>query len=676
MYDLSHYSPHDLTANTIRALAMDAVQAAESGHPGTPMGLADIAVVLWKRFLKHNPADPKWPDRDRFVLSAGHASMLLYSLLHLSGYDLPLQELKDFRQWGSHTPGHPENVETPGVETTTGPLGQGIGNALGMAIAERWLATHFNRPGFTVVDHYTYVIASDGDLMEGISHEMGALAGHLGLGKLIVFFDDNHITIDGSTDLAWSEDVSARFAAYGWHTQRIDGHDTEAVADALEAARAEAGRPSLIQARTHIGYGSPNKQDTASAHGEPLGEEEIRRTKQNLGWPAEAKFYVPEEACRYLYPEEGQAQQEAWEGLLERYREVHPELAATFDAALAGELPPGWDDDLLHFAAGEKLATRAASGKTLERIVPRIPWLIGGSGDLTGSNKTKTEGMEHLRADDFGGRYIHYGVREHIMGGVMSGMALHGGVRPYGGTFLIFSDYMRPTIRLAAMMRLPVVYVFTHDSIGLGEDGPTHQPVEHLPSLRAIPNLVSFRPADANEAAVGWQVALRRKDGPTALVLTRQKLPTLDRERYAPAGEAAQGAYVLGEAEDAEVVLIGTGSETHIALEAQRLLAEEGIAGRVVSMPSWELFAQQPAAYREKVLPPAIKARVAVEAAAPLGWERYVGDEGATVGLAWFGASAPYQEIYEHRGLTPEAVAQAARRVLGGERAPAAEAEA
>jgi len=676
MYDLSHYSPHDLTANTIRALAMDAVQAAESGHPGTPMGLADIAVVLWKDFLRHNPADPLWPNRDRFVLSAGHASMLLYSLLHLSGYDLPLEELKNFRQWGSHTPGHPENYETPGVETTTGPLGQGIGNALGMAIAERWLATHFNRPGFPLVDHYTYVLASDGDLMEGVSHEMGALAGHLGLGKLIIFFDDNHITIDGSTDLAWSEDVSARFDAYGWHTQRIDGHDPQAVAAALEAARAETGRPSLIQARTHIGYGSPNKQDTASAHGEPLGEEEIRRTKENLVWPAEAKFYVPEAAYRYLRPENGQAQQDEWEALLMRYREAHPELAATFDAALAGELPAGWDDDLESFAAGEKLATRAASGKTLERIVPRIPWLLGGSGDLTGSNKTKTGDMHHLRRDDFSGRYIHYGVREHIMGAVMSGMALHGGVRPYGGTFLIFSDYMRPTIRLAAMMRLPVVYVFTHDSIGLGEDGPTHQPVEHLPSLRAIPNLVVFRPADANEAAVGWKVALQRKDGPTALVLTRQKLSTLDRERYAPAGDAAKGAYVLSDGEDPEVVLIGTGSETHIALEAQRLLAEEGVAARVVSMPSWELFAEQPAAYQQQVLPPAIRARVAVEAAASLGWERYVGDAGESVGLHWFGASAPYQEIYEHRGLTPQAVAQAARRVLSGARAPAAREEA
>lgn len=673
MYDLSHYSPHDLTANTIRTLAMDAVQAAESGHPGTPMGLADIAVVLWKRFLKHNPADPQWPNRDRFVLSAGHASMLLYSLLHISGYDLPLEELKNFRQWGSHTPGHPENYETVGVETTTGPLGQGIGNALGMAIAERWLATHFNRPGFPVVDHYTYVIASDGDLMEGISNEMGALAGHLGLGKLIVFFDDNHITIDGSTELAWSEDVSARFEAYGWHTQRIDGHDTEAVAAALEAARGETGRPSLIQARTHIGYGSPNKQDTASAHGEPLGEEEIRRTKENLGWPPEAKFYVPEEAGRYLRPEKAQAQQDEWEALLDRYREAHPELAATFEAALRGELPAGWDDDVPTFTAGEKLATRAASGQTLERIVPRIPWLLGGSGDLTGSNKTKTDGMEHLRSDDFSGRYIHYGVREHVMGAAMSGMALHGGVRPYGGTFLIFSDYMRPTIRLAAMMGVPVVYVFTHDSIGLGEDGPTHQPVEHLPSLRAIPNLVTFRPADANETTVGWQVALRRKDGPTVLVLTRQKLLTLDRERYTPAGEAAKGAYVLSDAKDAQVVLIGTGSEVHIALGAQALLAEEGVAARVVSMPSWELFAEQPAGYREQVLPPAIKARVAVEAAAMLGWERYVGDGGETVGLEWFGASAPYQEIYEHRGLTAEAVAQAARRVLERGRSPVAE---
>ncbi|MFW5943128.1 MAG: transketolase [Chloroflexota bacterium] len=665
MYDLSDYTPHELAANTIRTLAMDAVQAAESGHPGTPMGLADVAVVLWKHYLKHNPADPKWPDRDRFVLSAGHASMLIYSLLHLSGYDLPLEELKNFRQWGSHTPGHPENFKTVGVETTTGPLGQGLGNAIGMALAERWLGAQFNRPDYEVVDHYTYVIASDGDLMEGVSHESASLAGHLGLGKLIVFFDDNEITIDGSTELAWSDDVLGRFQAYQWHTQAVDGHDVEAIRAAIDAARAEGERPSLIAIRTHIGYGSPHKQDTASAHGEPLGEEEIRLTKQTLGWPEEAKFYVPEGARDYLRPQEAEGWQAQWQETFEAYEEAHPELAQTLRAAWDGDLPPEWDGDLPTFEAGKKLATRAASGQVLDGLLPRIPWLVGGSADLTGSNKTKAGGITHLSREDFSGRYIHYGIREHGMGAAMNGMALHGGVRPYGGTFLIFSDYMRPTIRLAAMMGLPVIYVFTHDSIGLGEDGPTHQPIEQLPSLRAIPKLVTFRPADASETSVGWQVALQHREGPMALVLTRQKLETLDRSRYAPAAEAARGAYVLSDAEDARAILIGTGSEVHLALAAQTLLAQEGVAARVVSMPSWELFEAQPESYRHRVLPPAITARVAVEAAAPLGWERYVGDNGCVVGLDRFGASAPYQEIYEHLGLTAQAVAEAALASLG-----------
>lgn len=664
MYDLSHYSDHNITANTIRALAMDAVQAAESGHPGTPMGLADLAVVLWGQFLRHNPADPTWPNRDRFVLSAGHASMLLYSLLHLSGYDLALEELENFRQWGSRTPGHPENVETPGVETTTGPLGQGLGNAVGMAIAERWLAAHYNRPDYEIVDHYTYVIASDGDLMEGISHEVCSLAGHLGLGKLIVFYDDNRITIDGSTELAWSDDVGRRFEAYQWHVQHVDGHDPLAIADAIEAARAEPGRPSLVITRTHIGYGSPHKQDTASAHGEPLGEEEIRLTKQNLGWPPEAKFYVPQRARDYLRPRAASDWQERWEELFAAYDQAYPELAQQFRAAHALELPQGWDAHMPTFEVGKKLATRAASGKTLEALVPRIPWLLGGSADLTGSNKTHAKGMRHLTRDDFSGRYIHYGIREHGMGAAMSGMALHGGVRPYGGTFLIFSDYMRPPIRLAGMMGLPVIYVFTHDSIGLGEDGPTHQPVEQLASLRAIVNLVTIRPADATETVEAWRVALQRKEGPTALVLTRQGLPTLDRSPLAAADNLARGAYVLSDAEDPAVILIGTGSEVHIALEAQALLREEGIAARVVSMPSWALFEAQAPAYRESVLPSSIGARVAVEAAAKLGWERYVGTEGAIIGMERYGASAPYEEIYEHLGITAEAVARAAAQVL------------
>ncbi len=664
MYDLSRYSPHDLTANTIRTLAMDAVQAAESGHPGTPMGLADLAVVLWGQFLRHNPADPKWPNRDRFILSAGHASMLLYSLLHLSGYDLPLEELKTFRQWGSHTPGHPENYETPGVETTTGPLGQGIGNAVGMTIAERWLAAQYNRPNYEIIDHHTYVIVSDGDLMEGISHEACSLAGHLSLGKLIVFYDDNKITIDGPTDLAWSDDVPARFHAYKWHVQQVDGHDPRAIADVIEAARAETLRPSLIAVHTHIGYGSPHKQDTNSAHGEPLGEEEIRLTKENLGWPPEAKFYVPEGACDYLRPRAARDWQRSWQALFDAYAADYPELAQQFLVAQRGDLPQGWDENLPAFEAGKQLATRASSGKVVEALAARIPWLLGGSADLTGSVKTQAGDATHLTGSDFSGRYIHYGIREHAMAAAMSGMALHGGVRPFGGTFLIFSDYMRPSIRLAAMMGLPVIYVFTHDSIGLGEDGPTHQPVEHLASLRAIVNLTTLRPADATETVEAWRLALDRKDGPTALILTRQGLPTLDREQLAAPENVARGAYVLSDVEQPAAILIGTGSEVHIALAAQQMLQKEQIAVRVVSMPSWELFDAQPAGYRDSVLPPDISARVAVEAAGKLGWERYVGMNGAIVGLERYGASAPYQEIYEHLGITAKAVVQAAKELL------------
>lgn len=663
MYDLSHYTQHDLAANTIRSLAMDAVQQANSGHPGMPMGMADVAVVLWHKFLKHNPADPQWLNRDRFVLSAGHGSMLIYSLLHLSGYDLPLEEIKNFRQWGSMTPGHPESYETPGVETTTGPLGQGISNAVGMAVAERWLAAHYNRPGYDIVDHYTYVIASDGDLMEGISHEVCSLAGHLGLGKLIVLYDNNHISIDGSTSLTYSDDVPARFRAYGWQAQSIDGHNPQAIEEALETARAETERPSIIVCRTHIGYGSPHKQDTASAHGEPLGEEEIRLTKENLNWPVDARFYIPEEAYAYLKPSQAAQWQQEWEALFAGYREAHPELAARLKTALAGELPAGWDNEMPAFKAGDSMATRAASGKVLDVIAPRIPWLLGGSADLTGSNKTQAQGMSPLTRDDFSGRYIHYGVREHGMGGILTGMTLHGGVRPYGGTFLVFSDYMRPTIRLAAMMKLPVIYVFTHDSIGLGEDGPTHQPVEQLASLRAIPHLVVFRPAEATETAVGWQVALQRKDGPTALVLTRQKLPALDKDKYTAAENAARGAYVLSDVDDPQVILIGTGSEVHIALEAQQLLADKGVRARVVSMPSWALFEAQPMEYRHSVLPPEVEARVSIEAAVRLGWERYVGREGIVIGLERFGASAPYQTIYQQLGITAEAMVEAALRL-------------
>jgi transketolase len=665
MYDFSHYTRHELAANTIRTLSMDAVQKANSGHPGTPMGLADVAVVLWRDFLRHNPADPHWLNRDRFVLSAGHASMLLYSLLHLTGYDLPLEEIRQFRQWGSKTPGHPENFKTEGIHTTTGPLGQGFGNAVGMAIAERWLATHFNRPEYDVIDHHTYVIASDGDLMEGVSHEAASLAGHLGLGKLIVFYDDNRITIDGPTELAWNDDVATRFQAYHWHTLEIDGHDVEAIHDAIRAAQAEQERPTLIITRTHIGYGSPAKQDTASAHGEPLGEEEVQRTRENLGWPVEEPFYVPEEVYDYMRPEDGAQQQAAWESLMAGYEEVYPEQAATLQAAIDNRLPEGWEEALPVFPASEKgMATRAASGKVLDALLPVIPWLVGGSADLTPSNKTQQAGIVRLAPGDFRGRYIHFGVREHAMATIMSGMVLHGAIRPYGGTFLIFSDYMRPTLRLAAMIGAATIYVLTHDSIGLGEDGPTHQPVEHLASLRAIPNFVTFRPADANETSYGWQVALERTGGPTALILSRQGLPTLDREQLAPAAGALRGGYVLSDGDEPQAVIIATGSEVHVALEAQQMLAEEGVAARVISLPSWELFAGQPQAYQDEVMLPEVRARVAVEAAATLGWERYVGRAGRVVGLDRFGHSAPYQEIYEKLGITAAAVAAAVREQL------------
>jgi transketolase len=655
-----------LTADTIRGLAMDAVQKANSGHPGMPMGMADAAVVLWTRFLKHNPADPLWPDRDRFILSAGHGSMLLYSLLHLSGYNLPLGQLQAFRQWGSQTPGHPEYGLTPGVETTTGPLGQGISNAVGMAIAERWLAARFNRPGFEIVNHYTYAIASDGDLMEGISHESCSLAGHLGLSKLIVLYDDNGISIDGPTSLAFTEDVLARFVAYGWHTQRIDGHASSAVEEALATAQAETQRPSLIACKTHIGFGSPNRQDSHKAHGEPLGAAEVLLTKEKLGWPLDEPFLVPNEAREFMQGSAaaGAARQREWEELRAAYTRAYPELSATLDAALRGDLPPDWDCNLPTIPAAKPIATRAAFGAVLDAIAPQLPTLLGGSADLTPSNNTLPKGERALSRDDFAGRYLHFGVREHGMGAILNGLALHGGIRPYGGTFLVFSDYMRPAIRLAALMQLPVMFVFTHDSIGLGEDGPTHQPIEHITALRAIPNLTVLRPADATETVEGWRVALNRRDGPTALVLTRQAIPVLDRTSHAPAEGVSRGAYILREVEHPEVILLATGSEVHVALAAEEILAVEKINARVVSMPSWELFDQQPEEYRELVLPSRLRARVAVEAGATLAWGRYTGLDGAIIGLDRFGASAPYQIVYQELGITPAAVAEAARRVL------------
>jgi len=658
---------HELVANSIRVLAMDGVQKANSGHPGLPMGAADIATVLWTQFLTFNPIDPLWPNRDRFVLSAGHGSMLLYSLLYLAGFELSLEDIKNFRQWDSITPGHPESHLTPGVETTTGPLGQGVGNAVGMAMAERWLAERYNKPGYDIVNHFTYAIASDGDLMEGVSHEACSLAGHLGLGKLIVLYDDNKITIDGPTSLSYSDDVSGRFEAYGWHTQRVDGHDPMAIETAIRLAKEETTQPSIIACRTHIGYGSPNKQDTSSAHGEPLGDEEIRLTKENLGWPAEPTFYVPDEVAGIMgqVAADGAQRQVEWEELYAQYCDAHPDLADEFLQAIEGDLPDGWDDGLTSlFEAGKSMATRASSGAVLNELSMRIPNLIGGSADLTGSNKTRPQGAKHLSRDDFSGRYIHFGIREHGMGSILNGMALHGGIRTFGGTFLVFSDYMRPPIRLAALMGLPVIYVFTHDSIGLGEDGPTHQPVEQLMSLRLIPGLTVIRPAEATETAMAWRAALKNEQGPTALSLTRQGLATFDRTRLAPAKMANLGGYVLSDVDDPAAILMASGSEVHIALEAQAQLAGRGIDVRVVSMPSWELFEAQPVEYRESVLPAHIRARVSMEAGVTLGWERYVGGDGIAIGIDRFGASAPFQEIYQNLGLTAEAMVDAVVKLL------------
>jgi transketolase len=659
-----------LCINTLRTLAMDAVQKANSGHPGMPMGAAPMAYILWTRFLKHNPANPHWPNRDRFVLSAGHGSMLLYGLLHLTGYDLPLEELQNFRQWGSRTPGHPEHGLTPGVETTTGPLGQGFANGVGMAIAERFLAERFNRPGHTVVDHTTYAIVSDGDLMEGVASEAASLAGHLRLGKLIYLYDDNHISIEGSTDLAFTEDVECRFQAYGWHVQRVDdGNDLATITAAIEAAQAATEQPSLIMVRTHIAYGSPGKQDTAEAHGAPLGEEEVRRTKENLGWPPEPPFYIPDEVLLRFREavDRGQAWEAEWQARFEAYAAEYPQLAAEWQTAMNGQLPVGWDADLPDFVPADgPLATRKASGQVLNAIAPYLPTLLGGSADLAPSNNTLLKQYESISSDDFSGRNLHFGVREHAMGSITNGMALHGGLIPYTGTFLVFSDYMRPPIRLAAMMGLPVVFIFTHDSAWLGEDGPTHQPIEQLAALRAIPNLIVLRPADAAETVEAWRVALAHRDGPVALALTRQKLPVLDRTELADADGVARGAYVLADAEGErpDILLIASGSEVHLALEAREQLAEQGVEARVVSMPSWELFDLQPPIYRDQVLSPTVTARLAIEAGVPQGWQRYVGTTGEVIGLDRFGASAPYKTLMEKFGFTAENIVSRALALL------------
>ncbi len=659
----------DRAINTIRFLAADAVQQANSGHPGLPMGAAAMAFALWTRHLRHNPRNPAWPGRDRFILSGGHGSMLLYALLYLTGYDLPLDELKRFRQWGSKTPGHPEVGLTPGVEVTTGPLGQGFATGVGMAMAQAHLAAEFNRPGHDLFDYYIYAIVTDGDLMEGVASEAASLAGHLRLGRLIYLYDDNRISIDGSTDLAFTEDRAARFAAYGWQVLRVDdGNDVDAVDAAIRAAKADP-RPSLIVCRTHIGYGAPNKQDTAKAHGEPLGEEELAAAKRNLGWPEEPRFFIPEDVLTFFRQalDHGMQWEAEWQARLDAYRAAYPDLSVELERRLRGDLPAGWTDALPTFPADAKgMASRAASGKVINALAPRLPELFGGSADLAPSNKTWIQGSPDFQADTPEGRNIHFGVREHAMGAALNGMALHGGVIPFGGTFLVFSDYMRPAIRVAALSHLPVVYVFTHDSIGLGEDGPTHQPVEHLAALRAIPNLVVLRPADANETAWAWRVALERRDGPTALVLSRQALPTLDRTMFASAEGVRRGAYVLADLGDGapEVILMASGSEVGLIVRAGGRLAAEGVNVRLVSFPSWELFLAQPEAYRDEVLPPDVRARVVVEAGVRLGWDRWVGGRGAVISIDRFGASAPGKVLFEQFGFTVDRVIEEAMRVL------------
>ena len=651
--------------NTIRFLSADAVEAAQSGHPGTPMGMAPVAYVLWTRHLKHSPEFPKWPNRDRFVLSAGHASMLLYSLLHLSGYDLSLEEIKNFRQWGSKTPGHPEFGMTPGVETTTGPLGQGFANGVGMALAERMLADEFNTEEHSIVDHHVYGICSDGDLMEGISHEAASLAGHLGLGKLVYLYDANDITIDGSTDLSFTEDVPARFRSYDWHVQQVeDAKDLDAVDAAITAAKAETDRPSLILVKSHIGYGSPNKQGSADSHGAPLGTEELRLSKENLGWPTDESFHVPEAVKDHMRQAiaDGAQKKREWDARMEAYENAYPKKAARYWNWQNLEPADGWKEVLPSFEAGEEIATRKASGLTLNELAPKVEYLIGGSADLTGSNKTGVPSRVDFQAEVPEGRYLRFGVREHAMAAAMNGMALHGGFQPYCGTFLIFSDYLRPSLRLSALMNQPVVYVFTHDSIGIGEDGPTHQPVEHLMAVRSIPNLTLLRPADANEAVEAWKVAIERTDGPTVLALTRQTLPVLDRSTFASPEGVQRGAYAIRPVDGTpDVLLIGTGSEVQCALRAAETLDEEGIDAQVVSMPSWELFADQPEEYKRSVLPPDVTARVSIEAGIRSGWERFVGMEGERIGVDRFGASAPGEVMMKKYGFTAERVVKAAR---------------
>jgi transketolase len=675
-----------LCVNTIRFLSVDAVEKANSGHPGLPMGAAPMAYVLWTRHLRHNPAHPQWFDRDRFVLSAGHGSMLLYSLLHLTGYDLPLEQIQQFRQWGSITPGHPEHGLTPGVEVSTGPLGQGLSNAVGEAIAEAYLAARYNRPGFNLVDHTTFGIAGDGDLMEGVTAEAASLAGHLKLGKLIFFYDNNHVSLSAGTHITFTEDRAKRFEAYGWHTQDVaDGNDLEAIDRALRNARAETSRPSLILVRTHLGYGAPHKQDTFEAHGSPLGAEETRLAKERLGWPTEPPFYIPDEARDHFREAiaRGQQAEDQWNALRAGYEQKFPAEAAELERLIEGRLPEDWDVGIPQFSAEKPLATRAASGKVLNALAPHLPELIGGSADLDPSTYTALKNMGDFQNPDraggdmqgssggpwsYAGRNIHFGVREHAMGAILNGLAAHGGIIPYGATFLNFADYMRPPMRLAAMMSIGPIYVFTHDSIGLGEDGPTHEPVEQLLSLRAIPALIVIRPADANETAAAWRIAIREREHPVALILSRQNLPVLDLGRYPQLIEGVpRGGYVLERAADdahPQAILIATGSEVSLALAAREQLARQSIDVRVVSMPSWNLFERQPAEYRERVVPPGARL-LAIEAGVSLGWRPYVGPQIAVIGVDRYGASAPGKLVMEKYGFNVDNVVARVRELLG-----------
>ena len=674
MNSQSNQTLDQLCINTIRTLSMDAVQKAHSGHPGTPMALAPVAYAVWNQFLRQNPRNPKWPNRDRFVLSAGHASMLLYSLLHLFGYDLSLEDLKNFRQWNSKCPGHPEYGLTSGVETTTGPLGQGIANSVGMAIAEKWLAAHFNRPGHQIVDYRTFAICGDGDLMEGISSEASSLAGHLALNKLTWIYDNNHITIEGNTSLAFTDDVAARFEALHWMVQRVgDANDLEMLTRALRIAVSQTECPSLIIVDSHIAFGAPTKQDTSGAHGEPLGEDEIRQTKIAYGWPPDANFLVPEAVQMYrsFLVERGKKWEDEWNLGLEVYAREHPALAEEWHTMQAGELPKDWEKDVPVFSPDAKgVAGRDAGNKVLNAIAKNVPWFIGGSADLTPSTKTRINDGGDFLAGSYEGRNLHFGIREHAMGAILNGMALSK-LRPYGSGFLIFSDYQRPTLRLSALMELPTIYIFTHDSIGVGEDVPTHQPIEHLVSVRAIPQLIVIRPADANEVAEAWRVIMEQKKHPVALILSRQPMPTLDRTKYAPASGLRKGGYVLADSTGTpEIILLATGTELQWCVEAYEQLSQEGINARVVNMPSYELFERQPREYREQVLPSSVRKRLAVEAGSSLGWRRYVGIDGAIIARRHFGASAPLKDLLKQFGFTTDNVIATAKKLLSGETIP------